>query len=89
MPTSAWARVKQGKIELLDPVDLPEGARVLVTIFPASEPPPVSEKNLEREQPLPDVWLDQKPTDGIWDTIQESSEPFLPLPSSQSSSLSR
>lgn len=49
MPTTVWATVSQGKIELLDPIDLPEGARVLVTLFPT--PAPLSP---ELDTPEPD-----------------------------------
>ncbi|MCE9552436.1 MAG: DUF2281 domain-containing protein [Planctomycetes bacterium] len=34
MQTSLWAVVHSGKIELTEPVDLPEGVRVLVTLMP-------------------------------------------------------
>jgi len=34
MQTSIWAIVHAGKIELTEPADLPEGARVLITLMP-------------------------------------------------------
>lgn len=34
---NAWATVWQGKIELLESVELPEGVRVLVTVLPDDE----------------------------------------------------
>lgn len=37
MPNTMWAVVKKGRIELLNPVEVPEGTRVLVTIIPDEE----------------------------------------------------
>lgn len=37
MLKSLWATVRQGKIELLEQVEIPEGARVLVTLLPDDE----------------------------------------------------
>ena len=37
MLKSLWATVRQGKIELLEQVEIPEGARVLVTLLPNDE----------------------------------------------------
>ncbi|MEA5508414.1 hypothetical protein VB715_01415 [Crocosphaera sp. UHCC 0190] len=34
MLQTIWATVKQGKIELLEPFELPEGAKVIVTLLP-------------------------------------------------------
>jgi hypothetical protein len=34
MLNTAWAIVREGKIELLEHVDLPEGRKVLVTLLP-------------------------------------------------------
>jgi hypothetical protein len=34
MLKTLWATVRQGKVELLDIADLPEGARVLLTVLP-------------------------------------------------------
>jgi len=31
MPNTAWAVIRNGKIELLQPLELPEGTKVLVT----------------------------------------------------------
>jgi hypothetical protein len=85
MPESVWAKVHQGKIELLGPVELPEGASVLVTVFPASEPPPVTEPSYPY-QPEPDVWIETELEDGIWDADDNGGKPFLPLsPSLQAS----
>ena len=87
-----WAKVIQGKIELLEPANLPEGVDVLVTIFPspgtASQPEThLKSKDQISNQSLADVWQDVE-ADGIWDTASgESGQPFLP--SSDSSSLLR
>jgi hypothetical protein len=37
MIKTLWATVRQGKIELLDSGELPEGAKVLVTFLPDDE----------------------------------------------------
>ena len=37
MLKTLWATVRQGKIELLDSTELPEGVRVLVTLMPDDE----------------------------------------------------
>jgi hypothetical protein len=37
-PSSMWAVVRQGKIELLTETTLPEGSRVLVTLLPELVP---------------------------------------------------
>lgn len=34
MLKTIWATIRQGKIELLESTELPEGARVLVTLLP-------------------------------------------------------
>ena len=34
MLKTLWATVRQGKIELLEPTELPEGVMVLVTVLP-------------------------------------------------------
>ena len=34
---TVWATVKEGKIELLEPMSLPEGSRLLVTVVPPDE----------------------------------------------------
>jgi hypothetical protein len=34
MPNTVWAIVREGKIELLEQADLPEGRKVLVTLLP-------------------------------------------------------
>ncbi len=37
MLSTVWATVKEGKIELLEPISLPEGAKLLVTLVPPEE----------------------------------------------------
>lgn len=37
MLKTLWATVRQGKIELLESTELPEGTRVLVTLLPDDE----------------------------------------------------
>jgi hypothetical protein len=37
MLKTLWAIVRQGKIELLEQAEIPEGARVLVTLLPEDE----------------------------------------------------
>jgi hypothetical protein len=37
MLNSIWATIHDGRIEPAEPVDLPEGARVLVTLLPDDE----------------------------------------------------
>lgn len=37
MPNSAWATIQNGKVVLSEAVELPEGARVLVTVLPDDE----------------------------------------------------
>jgi hypothetical protein len=85
VPTTVWAKVSQGKIELLEPIELPEGATVLVTLVPSSEQPPLTQpKDSTRLEP--DLWLQPEPDDLIWDNIgDEDSEPLSSL---QSPSLS-
>ncbi|MGB3492143.1 MAG: hypothetical protein WBA57_05415 [Elainellaceae cyanobacterium] len=37
MLKTLWATVRQGKIELLESTDLPEGVKVLVTVLPDAD----------------------------------------------------
>ncbi len=37
MVKTLWAKIRQGKIELLESAELPEGTRVLVTLLPDNE----------------------------------------------------
>jgi hypothetical protein len=61
MLKTLWAEVKQGKIELLELADLPEGTRVLVTVLPSHE----------TEQ-----WLkkDNVSSGDIWDNIEDNAQ---------------
>ena len=58
MLNTLWATVRQGKIELLEPTDLPEGVRVLVTILPDDEA---------------QFWVDASQTslDPVWDNTDD------------------
>jgi hypothetical protein len=61
MLKTLWAEVKQGKIELLELADLPEGTRVLVTVLPSHET---------------DRWLKSKENASadIWDNIEDNAQ---------------
>jgi hypothetical protein len=37
MPQTFWATFSQGKVELLEQIEVPDGTRVLVTILPDDE----------------------------------------------------
>jgi hypothetical protein len=37
MPKTVWATFRQGKVELLEQMEVPDGTRVLVTILPEQE----------------------------------------------------
>jgi hypothetical protein len=37
MPKTVWATFLQGKVELSDPIAIPDGTRILVTILPDDE----------------------------------------------------
>ncbi len=37
MPKTVWATFSQGKVELSEPIAIPEGTRILVTILPDEE----------------------------------------------------
>jgi hypothetical protein len=37
MPQTIWATIQQGKVQLAEPLDLPDGIRVLITILPDDE----------------------------------------------------
>ena len=54
-----WATVRQGKIELLELSELPEGAKVLVTLLPDEEA---------------EFWLQASQTslDRVWDNTEDS-----------------
>jgi hypothetical protein len=58
MLKTLWATVRQGKVELLDLTELPEGSRVIVTLLPDDEA---------------DFWLKSSQTslDAIWDNTED------------------
>ncbi len=58
MLKTLWATVRQGKVELLDVADLPEGARVLLTVL------------LDEEA---DFWLksSQESLDAVWNNDED------------------
>lgn len=57
MLTTLWATVRNGKIELLDLTELPEGTKAIVTLLPDDET---------------DFWLQssQSSLDTIWDNAE-------------------
>ncbi|MFB8796789.1 MAG: hypothetical protein U7126_21790 [Microcoleus sp.] len=59
MLKTLWATVRQGKIELLELSELPEGAKVLVTLLPDEEA---------------EFWLQSSQTslDTVWDNTEDS-----------------
>lgn len=58
MLKTLWATVRQGKIELLESVELPEGTRVLVTLLTDNEA---------------EFWLQasQASLDTVWDNTED------------------
>ena len=58
MLKTLWATVRQGKIELLESAELPEGVRVLVTVLPSDEV---------------EFWLQasQISLDAVWDNTED------------------
>jgi hypothetical protein len=58
MLKTLWAKVHQGKIELLESTELPEGTRVLVTLLPDDEA---------------GFWLEASQTslDAVWDNNED------------------
>jgi len=59
MLKTLWATVRQGKIELLELSELPEGAKVLVTVLPDEEA---------------EFWLQASQTslDRVWDNTEDN-----------------
>jgi hypothetical protein len=53
-----WATIRQGKVELLESTELPEGTRVLVTLLPDDEA---------------DFWLkaSQRSLNPVWDNTED------------------
>jgi hypothetical protein len=58
MLKTLWAIVRQGKIELLEQAEIPEGARVLVTLLPDDEA---------------EFWLQtsQVSLNAVWDNVED------------------
>jgi hypothetical protein len=58
MLNTLWATVRQGKIELLESAERPEGVRVLVTVLPDNEA---------------QFWVDASQTslDAVWDNTED------------------
>ena len=58
MLNTLWATVRQGKIELLESAELPEGVRVLVTVLPDNEA---------------QFWVETSQTsiDAVWDNTED------------------
>lgn len=58
MLKTLWATVRQGKIELLESEELPEGIRVLVTVLPDDET---------------EFWqtASQSSLDSVWDNTED------------------
>ncbi|PYU93166.1 MAG: hypothetical protein DMG08_10935 [Acidobacteria bacterium] len=58
MLNTVWAVVREGKIEVLEPLDLPEGTRVLVTVLSEEDP---------------QFWLNssQSALDRVWDNNED------------------
>ncbi|MBW4551918.1 MAG: hypothetical protein KME35_12535 [Aphanocapsa sp. GSE-SYN-MK-11-07L] len=58
MLKTLWATVRQGKIEILESADLPEGVKVLVTLLSEDET---------------DFWLQasQKPLSTVWNNAED------------------
>ncbi len=58
MLRTLWAVIRRGRIEPLERIDLPEGARALVTLFPNGET---------------EFWLQasQGSLDAIWDNLED------------------
>ena len=58
MLKTIWATVRQGKIELLETVELPEGTKVIVTLLPDDEAT---------------FWMQSSQTslDAVWDNTED------------------
>ena len=57
MLTTVWAVVRDGKVELLEDIEIPDGSRVLVTLLSGED----------------QFWLDasQSSLDAIWDNTDD------------------
>lgn len=58
MLKTLWATVRQGKVELIEPAEIPEGSRLLVTVLPDDD----AEFWLQSSQPS---------LDAIWDNAED------------------
>lgn len=58
MLKTIWATIRQGKIELLESVELPEGVKVLITLLPGEDT---------------EFWLQagQTSLDTVWDNTED------------------
>jgi hypothetical protein len=58
MLQTLWATIRQGKVELLESTEIPEGTRVLVTLLPEDES---------------DFWVkaSQASLDAVWDNTED------------------
>ncbi|PYV07046.1 MAG: hypothetical protein DMG10_00240 [Acidobacteria bacterium] len=58
MLNTVWAVVREGEIEVLEPLDLPEATRVLVTVLSEEDP---------------QFWLNssQSALDRVWDNTED------------------
>jgi hypothetical protein len=58
MPKTVWATFSQGKVELSEPIAIPDGTRILVTILPDDES---------------DFWLKASQTSlaAVWDNDED------------------
>ena len=58
MLKTLWATIRQGKVELLESTEIPEGTRVLVTLLPEDES---------------DFWVQtsQISLDAVWDNTED------------------
>ena len=59
MLKTVWAIVRQGKIELLEQTEIPEGTRILVTLLPEDES---------------EFWLQTSSVslDAVWDNTEDN-----------------
>jgi hypothetical protein len=66
MTESLWAVVRGGRIELLEPADLPDGARLRVSVVTEPVPSPTLNKDQQ-------FWLgaSESTLDSIWDNAED------------------
>ncbi|MEG3438438.1 hypothetical protein V0288_15005 [Pannus brasiliensis CCIBt3594] len=68
MLNTVWAIVRDGRIELLESVPIPEGTRVLVTLIPDETTPNFWQK--ASETALGKIW--DNPEDDIYEPLLET-----------------